>query len=217
MPVIIYSWSIFCTAFGITLLVLMFMNVQQFHFYTQDVVLRKFSIMEIKMPATPLELANLINGIYGLPAAKFNIALNAIKRRLYVDFIFMLFAYGSTAIICWHLAAKMNDNYGGDIFMIFGFLQVLAWLCGVIENIYLLNKIKPNAIPSITKIHQFFLVLEILKWGIVFISIVCALAALLYFWLTGHYAGSSLPYLLIVIIEIILFVFCSSLISKKIS
>ena len=95
MPIhFVSSWPLFCVAFGGMLFLTLIMKWQSTRFYTQDVVLRKFSIMELEMPATQMELVNLIKGLYKLPPATSAATVKALKGQLYTDFLFMPFAYG---------------------------------------------------------------------------------------------------------------------------
>lgn len=67
MSIFVISWTLFCIAFGLMLLLTLIMGTQSLQFYTKEVVVKRFSIMELKLPATPKELVNLIKGLYGLP------------------------------------------------------------------------------------------------------------------------------------------------------
>ena len=55
---------LFCIAFGLMLFFSLIMGLQSRHFYTMDVVKKKFSIMDLELPATPTELVNLIKGLF---------------------------------------------------------------------------------------------------------------------------------------------------------
>jgi hypothetical protein len=54
----------------------------------------------------------------------------------------------------------------------------------------------------------------LIKWGIALVSVICGLAAVLYFWLVGRFETSSLQYLLILIGEIVVFLVAVSFIKK---
>ncbi len=144
MPIVIVSWSLFCIAFGLMLLLTFIMNLQSANFYTNDSVIKKFSIMDLELPATATELVNLIKGLYKLPQPQSKKALSSLKGQLYIDFIFMPFAYGSIFLLSMMVSSKMQTPYGKNLFLIFAWLQIIPWLCDIIENIYLLNKIKPS-------------------------------------------------------------------------
>ncbi len=212
---IISSWPLFCVAFGVMLFFTFIMSLQSVNFYTKDVVLRKFSIMELELPSTPAELTNLIKGLYKLSDTQSKKVLKALKGQLYIDFLFMPFAYGSIMLLCMQVAKKMDLSFGINVFMIFAFSQLIPWLCDIIENIYLLRKIDPKVVESSSAVHKAYLIMECIKWGIALISIICAVSAIFYFWLTGHYAVGSLNYLLIILIEIVLFIIASKLFLKR--
>jgi hypothetical protein len=69
----------------------------------------------------------------------------------------------------------------------------------------LLNKIRPE--PTVSNVAAFksYEALEVLKWGIPLLASVCSIAAISYFWLVGLYSYDSLPYLVIIVIEIIIY------------
>lgn len=209
------NWSLFCILFGGMLLLTFIMRLQSVHFYTRDVVVRKFSIMELELPSTPKELANLVKGLYRLPEEQSMQAVRALKSQLYTDFLFMPFAYGTVLLFCLHAARKMNTSIGTGLFIILAFLQLLAWLLDIIENIYLLGKIKPAAEESVPAVHKAYLIMECCKWGIALGSTICAVAAFFYFWLIGNYNFGSLIYPLILFGEIILFVLAGKFFVKK--
>ncbi len=213
---ILSSWPLFSIAFGAMLFLTLVMAVQSVHFYTNDVILRRFNIMELQIPSTPLELVNIIKGLYKLPEDKLTKAVKSLKGQLYVDFIFMPFFYGSILLLCIQVSQKMTLTFGVNIFMILALLQLLAWLCDIIENVYLLGKIKRDVVVSTKKVHKAYLAMECVKWGIILISIICAVSAIFYFWLTGHYTQASLKYLVIIIAEIVAFLIISKVVIKRI-
>ncbi|MEO6672598.1 MAG: hypothetical protein ABIN93_04150 [Ginsengibacter sp.] len=211
---IVNNWMWLCIAFGVMLLTVLIKSFQSRYFYTHDVVERKFSTMDLELPSSAQELVNIIKGIFLLPVDKSQKTLKALKGQLYVDFIFMPAAYGSVFLVCMIVAGKMS-HLGNYVFSVLGWLQIVAWLCDIIENIYLLNKIDPGVVPSQPAIHKAWQVLEITKWGIVMTGTVCAVFGLIYFWLVGHYSYSSLCYLLIIIGEIVFFIIADKMLSKK--
>ncbi len=217
MSIFIINWALFCITFGLMLLFSFIMSIQATHFYTRDGVVKKFSILELEMPATPKELANLIKGLYKLPeehpATKK--ASTALKAQLYIDFLFMPCAYGTIFILCMLVSAKMQYSGGAKIFSILAWAQIIPWICDIIENIYLLRKIKPHPVESKRSVHTAYLRMEIIKWGITLGATICSVAAICYFWLAGNYEVSSLNYLLVLSGEVILFVMLGKFFLKK--
>ena len=88
-----YGWIWFCIAFSVMLTTVFIMNLQSRKFYTQDIVLRKFSIIDLEFPASAQELVNIIKGIYALPGGQSQRTLRSLRGQLYVDFLFMPAAY----------------------------------------------------------------------------------------------------------------------------
>lgn len=183
-------------------------------FFSKDVVLRKFSIIDLQFAATGQEIVNIIKGIYLLPEEKSKKAVNALRSQLYVDFLFMPAVYGGIFLLCMKVSNKMLSVAGEDFFAILAWLQIIPWLCDLYENSYLLNKLN-NPKAATPQTHKFFQRIVVLKWGISLLGAVCSIAALFYFWLVGYYSVDSLPYILIIFAELILFIIARKMISNK--
>ncbi len=109
----------------------------------------------------------------------------------------------------------MQLQTGYYIFMFFAFLQVVPWVCDIIENIYLLNKITEGVKETGRKKHKALLLMEVTKWGIALTATVCSLSAICYFWLTGQYSPTSFWYLVLILVEIALFLLFKKILIKK--
>ncbi|HUS00472.1 MAG TPA: hypothetical protein VMY77_02025 [Chitinophagaceae bacterium] len=208
------SWDFFCIAFGLTLLTTFIMGLQSLNFYTLDVVKKKFSIMDLETPATRFELVYLIRGLYKLPRAEALKSIRSLRCQLFTDFLFMPCAYGAIYILCMLVSAKMT-SYGVEFFYVLAWLQPVAWLCDIIENIYLLGKIKPHSKPSSKGVHKAYLVMEAFKWGIALVAVISVIAAVCYFWLSGWYHLQTLYYLPIIVIEILVFLIAAKMFLKN--
>ena len=203
----------FSIALGVALLIGFLMMVQSRNFYTMHVVLRKFSMIDLQFPASPLELVHYIKGIFLLPEPATRKVVKNLRGQLYIDFIFMIAAYGAIFILCMKVSLKM-EWIGQWIFAIFAWLQLVPLLCDTIENIYLIKKIKPNPAPSSKAVHKLMQRVELVKWIIPLTAIVCCLAAMAYCWITGNYSYNSMEYLVLVIAEIALFIILIKATSK---
>src|SRR4051812_24811511 len=127
------GWLWFCIAFAILLCISLVMAIQSRQFYTQDVVAKKFSIMDLELPASPNEVAILIKGIYRLPEDQSGKTLRALRGQLYLDFLFMPAAYGSIFIACMMISWKMT-HFGHWIFTGLAWAQIIPWILDIIEN-----------------------------------------------------------------------------------
>ena len=195
----------FAVAFGLMLLIVSIMNSQSIYFYTKDVVIRRFGIFNVELAGSARELRSIIKGIYELSAAESKKAVAALKTYLYIKFLFMPFAYGSVFLLCMLVSKKMQLSAGQEAFVVLARLQIVSWMCDIIENIYLLGKINPANHSHNEATHKKYLIMEAVKWGIVLIASVFSISAVCYFWLSGNYSPASLIYLLIVLAETILF------------
>ena len=215
MSIFIAGWPLFCIAFGLMLLLSLIMKVQGLHFYTKDVVLKKFNILDLEFPATSRELVNLIAGLYKLEGKQSKKTISALKSHLYLDFLFMPCAYGAIFLLCLLMSDKMENSFGVIVFSCLAWAQLISWLLNIIANIYLLRKIHPDPVLSGPAVHKAYFIMEIIKWGITLIAVICCIASVFYFWLSGFYALNSLIYLLIIAAEIILFLILGKLILKN--
>lgn len=207
--------TLFCASFGLMLLFTLIMKLLSFHFYTRDVVIKKFSIMDLEIPATAQELVNLIRGLYKLPEERSKKAIRSLRGQLYIDFLFMPCAYGSVFLLCMLVSAKVQLFFGVNLFVILAWLQALPWFCDLVENVYLLQKIRPEPVLSSRNVHRAYLVMEVVKWGTALAATICSLAAVSYIWLSGNYTPGTLYYMLVVAVEIILFLLVSKIFSTK--
>jgi len=211
------NWQLFTIFFGLMLLVSFIMMRQSRHFSTFYVTKRKFSIMELETPATYAGMIRIIKGLFLLPEIDRKKSIDALKGQLWLDFLFMPLAYGSIFLLCWRVSAKFQSAFGHYVFFVFAVLQVVPWICDIIENIYLLGKIKQGvniddskeALEKKANLHKAYLIMEAVKWGTALTATVCAVSAICYFWLTGGYTATSLKYAVIALVETAAFIFIS--------
>jgi hypothetical protein len=208
------SWIYFCVVFGIALICSLIMSLQSTNFYTMHVVIRKFSMIDLEFPASAQELVTFIKGIFKLPPEISKKSLHALKTQLYFHFLFIPFVYGSIFIACMKVSSKMT-YFGHGLFAMLAWIQIIPLLCDVVESIYLLKKIKPDPLISNPVIHNAYVLLEILKWGIALTAAICCAGAVFYFWLVGMYSYNSLHFLLIAAAEIIIFFIFKKLTMKS--
>jgi hypothetical protein len=199
------AWCWLCISMGLLVVTGYIMSIQSRQFFTMDVVIRPFSILDLEFPGSPQEIPAIIKGVYALPSGQRSTTLAALRGQLWVDFLFMPAAYGSIFLICIKVAEKMNPA-GTTLFTWLAWLQLLPWLCDFIENIYLLRKTYPNVPASTKRGHTAYQWMEITKWSISLIGMVCGVSALLFFWVSGDFEVRSLHYLLIIVGEIGVFI-----------
>lgn len=210
------NWQVFTFLFTLLLIVSLVMIVQSRWFFTKDIVIRRFGIMELTLPATPKELCNLVKGLYQLPPDDARKSVRAVRGQLWIDFLFMPLAYGSVFVLCWKVAHKFEAGFSSYVFMVLAYAQVLPWLCDILENTYLLRKIHPFIKEPTFSEHNFYLAVGAIKWFVPLVALVGAVSAVAYFWLTGSFSQSSLRYLAIVTIEVFLFVVAARYLVKPV-
>ena len=213
------TWHWFTLAFGIMLIATFFMSLVEKKFYTLDEVERKFSMIDLEFPATPSELVEVIKNIYLLPEPAPQKVVKALRIHLLIDYIlFMPSVYGGIFILSMKIGTMMSGYVGQRFFAAFAWLQVLAFILDIIENIYLWRQINRSVTASTIGVFHALQFLELLKWGIPLIVFVSSLSSLLYFWLTGQYSKESFSNMGIIALEIFLFYLAglfSSRVKKK--
>jgi hypothetical protein len=176
--------------------------------------------MELEIPASATGLARIIKGLFELPEDESKKSIAALKGQLMLDFLFMPFAYGSIFLLCWRVSTKLQSSQvhiGYYVFFAFAVLQIIPWICDIVENLYLLQKIKQgvNVQASTDTQHKAYLVMEAFKWGLSLTAAVCSISVICYFWLTGDYSITSFKYLLIILVEIIAFIIIAKQFQNK--
>lgn len=197
------SFVWFYIGFGAMSLIAFIMHLQGKNFYTLHVFVRKFSILDLEFPASPLELATYINGIFLLPKELSSKSVHALKGQLYLHLLFIPFMYGTIFLLCMQVSQKMNF-LGNYIFAMLAWIQIIPLILDYIENFYLLQKIRPNVEVSTPFVHKAYQLLGKLKWAISLSAAVFCISALTYFWLTGNYSIHSLHFSIVIIGELIL-------------
>ena len=202
------TWLLFSIAFGIMLLAIYIMGSQSRKLYTMHVVQRKFTMMDLEFPTTPLEMSKILSGIFKIKDDKIQRAsLRALKGQLLIDFfLFMPGVYGGIFVMSMKVATKMLSKFGHNAFLIFAWVQVLCFILDVIENRYIWIKIRAEIKPSSQTVFNAYKLLEFFKWGLPLVASVSCFSTLLYFWITGHYATSSYKYMVLIGLELVAFI-----------
>ncbi|MDN3579227.1 hypothetical protein [Mucilaginibacter flavus] len=197
------TWCYFLICLAVLLSATIVMSIQSRGFVTMGQGKKSFSIFDLEFPVSGKALINLITGIDKLPPAESARSKRALKGQLYVDFIYMPGVYLGIFLLCMKTATKI-PNVGGYIFAVLAWFQLIAWLGDIIENLFLLAKIRnPEEIsPGTFKAYQ---VLELIKWGSALKGFFFSCFALLFFFVTGKYASNPLSYFYCLLGELFLF------------
>lgn len=212
------NWMSFCIAVAFVIAFAYLMQIIARSFITRDVLRKSFGIFDLEFAASELELNNLLRGINKLEPPQAKKVFRALRTHLYVDFLFMPAAYGALFIACMLVANKMPLP-GLVFFSILAWLQAAAWVSDIVENIYLLKKIRQHENQSLqgagTNFFPLFQALQIIKWGAALLALVCVLSSLMYFWIAGFYSPGTLKYILIFASEVLVFGILCVLPAKK--
>ncbi len=85
-----------------------------------------------------------------------------LRAHLYFDFVFMAGAYGGIASLCMMARFKVTGHLLRTLLLVLAVLQLVAWLCDIRENLFLLNWLSDkSAIRTIFTEYHFYV---IVKW-----------------------------------------------------
>lgn len=229
--ILTYLWQLLLIAFIVAIAASYIMGKQAKHFfYLRDTVVLHFSIFDLEFPGKPETIKNILLGIDELAAKPGFIetlydspepvkisykelaenSKKALKNNLLYDFIFMAGVYPFIALLCINTANRMT-YWGLYIFLGFAVLQLTAWLFDILENLYLLKELKsPGALAAL---HTVYKKIVMAKWIFAVTGLVCALFALLYFWLHGRYGQTFMYGVLGIYFLVLAFVIIKILVS----
>ena len=186
-------WFLFCIGFGMMLLASYIMGRQGRSFITMDPIRRNVSMLSLEFPSKPMDLSNVMKGIYRLPDDEQKASIRSLRGQIIVDFLlFMPGTYGAIFILLMKMAMKMGP-FGFYLFTVLAWAQILCFVLDAIENFYFLSQIKPDVKPSQTAFRM-MQVLELMKWGFALLGAVCGFSAAAFFWLSGQYSADTLIY-----------------------
>lgn len=132
--------------------------------------------MKLEWPADRFAMITLIIKIGQLPEWHRARVLKALRGQLFVDFLYMPATYGGIFLLC--RAAAYNYYEWEDLLTDLGWLQALCWLCDIIENFYILHKIKQPKVSS-EWVFMGYRLVEIIKWGVASAAVFLAVSGLL--------------------------------------
>lgn len=206
-------WTYFFILFASMLVFSTIMDVLATRFVTVTRIPRKFTIFDLEFTATPAELSGLIKGIDKLGDATWSAKVKkALRLHLLTDFLFMFCVYPGIAMLCIKTASKMT-GIGEVLFLGLAIAQILAWLFDIIENLYLLNKLRQPEVSTL-KVHLMYKRLVMTKWGIAITGAICSVFGLLYFWIVGEFSRPSAFVPFIVLATIIVWAYANSKVMK---
>jgi len=211
-----HGWMWFCIASGATLILALLMQHYGADLATKVGARRSFTIIDLEFPSSPKDIPNTINGIFALSEVRQQQVVQALKRSLYLDFLFMPAVYGTIFLLCMLIADKCGPfSIGRTFFATFAWLQLVAWACDIAENLMLLPRVRKGVEPMKPWVHKTYVRVVWLKWGIAVVGIVTASMLALYFWVKGDYDPASLSYLMIFIVQLAVFFAIGFFFGKK--
>lgn len=113
-----------------------------------------FTIIGLEISYSGDRMVEILSGVS--PAVK-----QILSYHLYFDFAFMAGVYPGIASLCMMARGKSRISWMRRVLLVLAFAQGIAWVCDIIENIYLLSWIRePETVGQLTTYHMIVL----LKW-----------------------------------------------------
>jgi len=159
-----HFWILLAFCFLMIFIVKIIMRRQATHFLYMEAIPKRFSIIRLKLTSSSQTIIDLVEKINALPNNQGRITFKYLKRQLFTDFFFIPWFYGIIFLLCMKAACSCSV-FGLQFLAALGWIQIVALLCDVLGNCYILNKISKPTIPSL-KIFMAHRVIEILKWVI---------------------------------------------------
>jgi hypothetical protein len=200
-------WKLFLACFVVLMITSLWMNFIAKRFIIGE---QHFSIFDLELPVSEMAL-------YGLLSQLPDRSKSALRKHLWIDFIFMPALYISIGLLCYKTSLKM-EHAGKWVFAVMAFLQAIPWLFDIMENIFLLGKLngRKNVVSEKNSAgFNFFQFLVKTKFAIALTGAVCSIFGLLYFWIIGSFEKRSLLYLFILLGLIVIFSVVNKRVSKK--
>jgi len=206
------NWNFFLVCFGVMLITSAVMSALARSFFTMGTSKKGFSMFDLELPSSAISTQHLLSGIDQLGGEAVKVK-KALRGQLYVDFLFMPATYLGILFLC-HKVAEKAGPIGGPVFYALACLQLICWLCDIIENCVLLSFIKR---PRPYSNFGFFAwnIMESTKWGGSLVGFFSVGFALIYFWTTGHFHKNTAYSLLGLVIETVIIIFIMGRILKK--
>ncbi|RPD39668.1 hypothetical protein [Chitinophaga barathri] len=162
---------------------------RRFFFRDRDGLRRIFNILDLEFPVSDAELAGMIQNM--LPGVR-----KAVRLHLWVDFLFMLGFYPFTAMLCLIIGYK--TGIGAYFYSMMAALQGVAWGCDILENIYLLRKLRKPEPGKQFGTYSFFVYT---KFILCYAGLGVTLPVAFYFWMTGDFEQATVPYAMALLAE----------------
>jgi hypothetical protein len=125
----------------------------------------KFSIIGLELTYSREKVAAILAGID--PIVK-----SALRYQLYFDFIFMFGVYPGIATLCLMARNKAESVQVKKVLCLLATLQLMAWVCDILENYSLLKWINHPFIGNEFMLYHFIVVI---KWMIALTGAACGI------------------------------------------
>ena len=191
-------WLYFIILFTIFLETTLWMAAlaRRFRQHNKDLGNVPFTILDLQFPSSESELCQLIRD---LPKD----ARKALHAHLWVDYLFMIGLYPAIALLCLVLGDKTGA--GQYFFWLIAALQLFAWLFDVLENAYLLKKLRKPVVKASGLSFKTYTFYVYAKFILAFLGVAVTLPVIFYFWMSGSFSEETLRYVGVAVAEVVVF------------
>jgi hypothetical protein len=125
----------------------------------------KFSIIGLELTYSKDKVASILAGIE--PVVK-----SALRYQLLFDFVFMFGVYPGIASLCLLARNKVQSAQRKKVLCVVATLQLMAWICDILENYSLLKWINHPSIGNEFMLYHFIV---IIKWMLALLGAGCGI------------------------------------------
>jgi hypothetical protein len=173
----------FCLALGAALLLSLLLEQIETRFVKNKARKEQpFTMLDLEFPADRQDLERVLWDIARLGEARALRVRRAIRTHLFLDYLFMPFAYGAIFFLSMLVAGKFPAGSAGQTgFALLAWAQLIAWACDIAENAVLWRQVRQDPQPMSKLVFNSFVTLVWGKWGIALAGVALGLSMAAYF------------------------------------
>ncbi|MBK8880119.1 MAG: hypothetical protein IPN74_16780 [Haliscomenobacter sp.] len=154
----------FCIALGAVLLLTLLLEHLETRFVKNKAQREQpFTMLDLEFPADRQDLERVLWDIARLGEARALRVRRAIRTHLFLDYLFMPFAYGAIFFLSMLVAGKFPAGSAGQTgFALLAWAQLIAWACDIAENAVLWRQVRQDPQPMSKLVFNSFVTLV---WG----------------------------------------------------
>ena len=155
-------------------------------FYTNFIFVRRFDMADLQFPASPVDFAFYINGVFAFESRRSKKILRVLKGYLLLNFLY----YPAACLFVFALCQKAAEKLLGGaqvFFIVLAWLSLVACLFTFVTNTLLLVNIRQQVVGKSKHPTLLYQAALLVRYTLLLVPLVSVLSLFLYFWLSGSY------------------------------